>query len=78
MSNMQKEVTDLIAKKLGVDVSKVVENANLINDLGADSLDQVELVMELEEKLGIEIPEEKAQKITTVGDLFKFIESHQK
>jgi acyl carrier protein len=78
MSDIQKEVTDLIAKKLGVDVSKVVENANLINDLGADSLDQVELVMELEEKLGIEIPEEKAQKIATVGDLFKFIESHQK
>ncbi len=59
---------------LGVDAEKVVENADFIDDLGADSLDRVELVMAFEEEFGVEIPDDAAESIVTVGDAVKFVE----
>ena len=61
-------------QKIGVDDSKVIENASFIDDLGADSLDTVELVMAFEEEFGCEIPDDAAEKILTVGDAVKFLE----
>ena len=66
-------VKKIIIKHLGSEESKVVESANFIDDLGADSLDQVELVMAFEEEFGIEIPDDAAEKITTVGSAVKYI-----
>jgi acyl carrier protein len=66
-------VKKIIIKHLGAEESKVVEGANFIDDLGADSLDQVELVMAFEEEFGIEIPDEAAEKIVTVGNAVKYI-----
>lgn len=77
METIEESVKKVIAEQLNVDESKVVPNANFIDDLGADSLDTVELVMALEEKFGIEIPEEEAQKITTVGVAIDYIKKAQ-
>ena len=66
-------VKKIIINHLGSEEAKVVEAANFIDDLGADSLDQVELVMAFEEEFGIEIPDEAAEKITTVGSAVKYI-----
>lgn len=66
-------VKKIIINHLGTEEGKVVEAANFIDDLGADSLDQVELVMAFEEEFGIEIPDEAAEKITTVGSAVKYI-----
>tara|TARA_B100000029_G_scaffold279269_1_gene273526 strand:- start:1412 stop:1651 length:240 start_codon:yes stop_codon:yes gene_type:complete len=75
---MTKEVSSkvkkMVADHLGVDESKVTEEANFIDDLGADSLDTVELVMAFEEEFGSEISDSEAEKILTVGDAIKFIE----
>lgn len=71
---VQKIVTD----KLNVDLDKVVENASFTDDLQADSLDTVELVMEFEKEFGVTIPDEEAEKIKTVSDAVKFIDSHKK
>jgi acyl carrier protein len=68
------KVKSIIAEQLGVKVEEVTPTASFIDDLGADSLDTVELVMALEEEFGIEIPDEDAEKITTVGDAIKYIE----
>lgn len=68
------KIKSIIAEQLGVKVEEVVDTASFIDDLGADSLDTVELVMALEEEFGIEIPDEDAEKITTVGDAIKYIE----
>ena len=73
MENFDK-VKDIIVDRLGVDADKVTEQASFIDDLGADSLDTVELVMAFEEEFGIEIPDDAAEKILTVGDAVKFIE----
>lgn len=76
MSNNQEifnKVKKIIVDHLGVEESKVVETASFIDDLGADSLDQVELVMAFEEEFGIEIPDEAAEHITTVGNAVKHI-----
>lgn len=70
------KVKEVIAEQLGVDVEEVTPEASFIDDLGADSLDTVELVMALEEEFGIEIPDEAAEKITTVNDALSYIESH--
>ncbi len=70
------KVKSIIVEQLGVDESAVVPEASFIDDLGADSLDTVELVMALEEEFGIEIPDEDAEKIQTVGDVIKYIEDH--
>ena len=76
MSTFEK-VKDVIIDKLGVEESAINEEAHFVNDLGADSLDTVELIMEFEEEFGIEIPDEDAENITTVGTAIKYIEKNQ-
>jgi len=75
MSNVAEKVKAIIVDKLGVDESEVTNEANFINDLGADSLDTVELIMEFEKEFDIQIPDDKAEAIATVGDAIAFIES---
>ena len=74
MSEIAEKVKAIIVDKLGVEESEVTENASFTNDLGADSLDTVELIMELEKEFGIQIPDTQAEKITTVKDAIDFIE----
>ena len=76
MSTFDK-VKEVIIDKLGVDESAINEKAHFVNDLGADSLDTVELIMEFEEEFGIEIPDEDAENITTVSSAIKYIEEHK-
>ncbi len=76
MDTLEK-VKGIIVERLSVDEKEVKEEASFLDDLGADSLDTVELVMALEEEFGLEIPDEEAEKITTVGDAVKYIESHK-
>ena len=78
MADIVSEVTAIIVNKLGVDESEVTRNASFTNDLGADSLDTVELIMEFEKKFNIEIPDEAAEKISTVGEAIDYIEEHTK
>ena len=73
--DISNKVKKMVADHLGVDEAKVTEEANFIDDLGADSLDTVELVMSFEEEFGSEISDSEAEKILTVGDAIKFIES---
>ena len=73
MSNTFEQVKAIIVEKLGVAPEKVTETATFVNDLGADSLDVVEFVMEVESKFGITIPDEDAGKLATVGDAVKYI-----
>lgn len=75
MSDIATKVKAIIADKLGVDESEVTPEASFTNDLGADSLDTVELIMELEKEFGISIPDEQAEKISTVGEAIAYIES---
>ena len=77
MSDIEKKVKEIIVEKLGVDEADVVAEASFTNDLGADSLDTVELIMEFENKFGITIPDDQAEKISTVGDAISYIEEHQ-
>lgn len=77
-SEVFNQVKAIIVDKLGVDESKVTSQARFREDLEADSLDLVELIMEFEEKFGGEISDEEAQKITTVGDAVSYLESHKK
>lgn len=77
MSDIADKVKKIIVEQLGVDEAKVVEDAKFVDDLGADSLDTVELVMVLEENFGIEIPDEAAEKIVSVKDAIDFIVAHQ-
>ena len=72
------QVKKIIVEQLGVDEDEVTPDASFVDDLGADSLDTVELVMAFEEEFGIEIPEEDAEKIQTVGDAIGFIKSNAK
>ena len=74
MSTFEK-VRDVIVEKLGVDAAKVSEDASFIDDLGADSLDTVELIMQFEEVFDIEIPDEDAETITTVGKAVQYVDS---
>ncbi len=74
--NIEEKVKELIADRLGVDPEEVTPEASFIEDLGADSLDTVELVMALEEEFGIEIPDEDAEKIQTVGDAIEYTKNH--
>ncbi|MDD5090598.1 MAG: acyl carrier protein [Candidatus Wallbacteria bacterium] len=71
------DVKKVVAEQLGVDEAEITPEASFVDDLGADSLDLVELIMSLEEKFNIEIPDEDAEKIKTVQDAIKYIESHQ-
>ena len=72
------KVKSLIASQLGISVDKVTENSKLVEDLGADSLDIVEMLMTLEEEFGIEIPDEEAMKLSTVKSIVELIENRQK
>lgn len=74
MSNVNERVKKIVIEHLGVDAAKVTDNASFIEDLGADSLDTVELVMAFEEEFGIEIPDDAAEKIQTVKDAIAFIQ----
>lgn len=74
MDVSQEKVRQIIADQLGVKKEEVTDNAKFVDDLGADSLDTVELVMALEEEFGIEIPDEEAEKLATVGDAMRYIE----
>ena len=78
MSDIAERVKKIVVEHLGVDPDKVTENASFIDDLGADSLDTVELVMAFEEEFGIEIPDEDAEKITRVKEAVEYIDSHAK
>ena len=72
---MEQKVKEIVADKLGVNIDQVKAESNFIDDLGADSLDTVELVMAFEEKFGIEIPDEDAEKMKTVGDAISYLKS---
>ncbi len=76
MSDVAQRVKKIVVEHLGVDEGKVSEGASFIDDLGADSLDTVELVMAFEEEFSVEIPDDAAEKIQTVGDAIKFIEDN--
>jgi acyl carrier protein len=78
MSDIASRVTAIIVDKLGVEENEVTVDANFTNDLGADSLDTVELIMEFEKEFSIAIPDDKAEGIATVGDAIKYIESNSK
>jgi len=74
MSSISERVREIIIEQLGVNAEQVVTEAKFVEDLGADSLDTVELVMALEEEFGAEIPDEEAEKLTTVGEAAAYIE----
>lgn len=76
--SVDKKVKEIVAEQLGKDVNEITTNASFIDDLGADSLDIVELVMKMEEEFGIEIPDEEAEKIKTVNDVVDYIKAHAK
>jgi acyl carrier protein len=76
--SVDKRVREIVAEQLERDVNEVTNSASFIDDLGADSLDIVELVMKMEEEFGIEIPDEEAEKIKTVNDVIQFITTHKK
>ncbi len=78
MSEISTKVKAIIIDKLGVDENEVTPEASFTNDLGADSLDTVELIMELEKEFNIAIPDDQAEKINTVGDAIAYIESNTK
>ncbi len=77
MADIEARVRDIIVNELGVEPSKVTREASFVEDLGADSLDTVELVMAFEEEFGIEIPDEDAEKMETVGDAIKYLEEKE-
>ncbi len=76
MSDIADRVKKIVVEHLGVDAEKVTESANFIDDLGADSLDTVELVMAFEEEFNVEIPDDAAETIVTVGDAISFLEKN--
>lgn len=78
MASVQERVFDIVAEQLGVNRDQLTRETSFINDLGADSLDTVELVMELEEEFDVNIPEEEAEKIQTVGQAIDYIEKTHK
>ncbi len=77
MADIESRVRDIIVNELGVEPSKVTQEASFVEDLGADSLDTVELVMAFEEEFGIEIPDEDAEKMESVGDAIKYLEEKE-
>ncbi len=76
MSDCAAKVKEIIINELGVDADKVIDEASFVEDLGADSLDTVELVMAFEEEFGIDIPDEDAEQMRTVGDAVKYIDAN--
>ena len=77
MADVEQKVKDIIINELGVEAEKVTPEASFVEDLGADSHDTVELVMAFEEAFGMEIPDEEAEKLQTVGNAIEYIKSHQ-
>ena len=77
MADIEAKVKDIIINELGVEAEKVTNEASFVDDLGADSLDTVELVMAFEEEFGMEIPDEEAEKLRTVGDAINYIQTNQ-
>ena len=78
MADIESKVVSIIVDKLGVDASEVTPNASFTNDLGADSLDTVELIMEFEKAFNIGIPDDQAEKIGTVGDAIEYVKANTK
>ncbi len=76
MSDTLSKIKDIIIDKLGVDENKISSNSHFIEDLGADSLDTVELIMQFEEDFGLEIPDDEAEKIMTVNQAYEYIKKH--
>jgi acyl carrier protein len=76
--NIREKVLDIVCEQMGASREKVTDQTSFINDLGADSLDTVELVMEFEDEFDLNIPDEDAEKIQSVGDAIKYIEGHLK
>jgi acyl carrier protein len=76
MTDVKEKVVSIIVERLGVNPEDVVETASFTNDLGADSLDTVELIMEFEKEFNVSIPDDQAEKISTVGDALKYIEEN--
>jgi acyl carrier protein len=74
VEEIEKKVVEIVAKQLNIEKANIQRESSFVNDLGADSLDTVELVMEMEEAFGISIPDEDAQKIQTVGDAIQYVE----
>jgi acyl carrier protein len=78
MSEIQEKIKSIIVDKLGVDEKEVTLEASFTNDLGADSLDTVELIMEFEKEFNLQIPDDQAEKINTVGEAVSYIENNKK
>ncbi len=78
MSEIQEKIKSIIVEKLGVDEREVTPEASFTNDLGADSLDTVELIMEFEKEFNLQIPDDQAEKINTVGEAINYIENNKK
>ena len=78
MSDVEEKVIGIVAEQLGVDKSEITRETSFVNDLNADSLDTVELVMEFEDEFDLNIPDEEAEKIQTVGQAIEHIEKHAK
>ena len=78
MSDITARIKKVVAKNLETDESRITPDSKFVDDLGADSLDQVELIMALEEEFGIEIPDEQAEKIQTIADAIKYVETNSK
>jgi len=76
LATTEERVKDIVAEQMGVDKSQITRETSFINDLGADSLDTVELVMEFEDEFDISIPDEDAEKIQTVGQAIDYVEAH--
>jgi len=76
-ATIEQAVRNIICEKLSVKPDQVTPETSFVNDIGADSLDLVELIMELEDKFGMQIPDDEAEKILTVGDAIRYIESHK-
>ena len=78
MENLENKVKEIIVDKLGVEESELTDSASFTNDLGADSLDTVELIMEFEKEFNVSIPDEDAEKISTVGDAMAYLKNNVK
>ena len=78
MENLENKVKEIIVDKLGIEESELTDSASFTNDLGADSLDTVELIMEFEKEFNISIPDEDAEKISTVGDAIAYLKNNVK
>ena len=76
MATIEERVAEIVAEQMGVDKSQVTRETSFVNDLGADSLDTVELVMEFEDEFDISIPDEDAEKIQTIGQAIEYVEAH--